>query len=275
MDMETVTQLKDMAVIWLATNGTKLLVALLIIFIGRLIAKKMANAFQGTLTRKNVDLVLAAFLRGLVFWVLLVAVLLVAADYMGLDITSFLAIVGTMGLAVGLAIKDNISNFANGVVLILTRPFTIGDYVEIAGVAGTVKDVSLSVTVLATPDNQKIIVPNAQILGSVIVNVTANDTRRIDLVVGIGYDDDIDTARNTLEEVLRAEEGVLETPAPVVAVLEMADSSVNFAVRPWCATSEYWNVRFRLTENIKKALDNASISIPYPQTDVHLHKAEQ
>jgi len=227
------------------------------------------------LDKKNIDVLLSGFLRNVIFWVLMVAVLMAAANHIGIDVSSFLAIVGTMGLAVGLAIKDNISNFANGVVLIITRPFTIGDFVQIAGVSGVVQQVTLSVTVLHTGDNQKIIVPNAQILGSVITNVTANDTRRIDLVVGIGYGDDIDHAKQVLENILKADEGVLDTPAYTVAVAELADSSVNLVVRPWCNTADYWNVRFRLMENIKKELDKASISIPYPQTDVHLHKAEQ
>jgi small conductance mechanosensitive channel len=275
MNMETIQQLQEMAIIWLATNGMALLIALIIVVIGWTLSKKAKSLLLRGLDAKGVDPILGKFLSNLLFWLFMGVTLMIAADHMGLNVASLLAVVGTMGLAIGLAIKDNISNFSSGVMLILLRPFTKGDYVLIAGVAGTVQDISLSTTTLSTPDNQKIIVPNAQIVGTVITNVTANPTRRIDLVVGVGYDDDLDKARGVLEQVLKDEKGLLAEPAWTVAVSELADSSVNFVVRPWCRTEDYWTVRFRLTENIKKALDNASISIPYPQTDVHLHQVEQ
>ncbi|MGE4505702.1 MAG: mechanosensitive ion channel family protein [Desulfovibrionaceae bacterium] len=275
MNMETIQQLQEMAIIWLATNGMALLIALIIVLIGWTLAKKARSLLLRGLDTKGVDPILGKFLSNLLFWLFMGVTLMIAADHMGLNVASLLAVVGTMGLAIGLAIKDNISNFSSGVMLILLRPFTKGDYVLIAGVAGTVQDISLSTTTLSTPDNQKIIVPNAQIVGTVITNVTANPTRRIDLVVGVGYDDDLDKARGVLEQVLKDEKGLLAEPAWTVAVSELADSSVNFVVRPWCRTEDYWTVRFRLTENIKKALDNASISIPYPQTDVHLHQVGQ
>lgn len=275
LDIQTVNELKEMAVIWLATNGVALLVSLVIIFVGWIVARKIAALLGRGLQAKNVDPVLGAFLSNLLFWALMVVVLMIAADHMGLDVTSLLAIVGTLGLAIGLAVKDNISNLSSGVMLILLRPFTVGDYVDIAGVSGTVQEVRLSTTILHTPDNQKIIVPNSQIVGQVITNVTANDTRRMDLVVGIGYDDDIDRARQVLLDVVRGQQGVLEEPAWTIAVSEMADSSVNFVVRPWVRTADYWTVRFELIEKIKKALDQAQITIPYPQRDVHLHQPEQ
>ncbi len=275
MDLETIQQLKSMSTYWLATNGMALIVALVIIFVGRIVSHKISAFLRKGLEAKNVDPVLSGFLSNVLFWTLMVLVLMVAADHMGLDVTSFLAIIGTLGLAIGLAVKDNISNLSSGVMLILLRPFTVGDYVKVAGEEGTVQEIKLSTTILNTPDNQKIIVPNSQIVGQVITNVTANPTRRIDLVVGIGYDDDIDQARQVLEEALRSQEGVLDDPAWTIAVSEMADSSVNFVVRPWSRTEDYWKVRFGLIESIKKNLDKASISIPYPQTDVHLHKADQ
>lgn len=275
MDMATIQQLKSMATYWLATNGVALIVALIIIFVGMSISRKLSALLRRTLEKKGIDPVLGGFLSNVLFWALMVVVLMIAASHIGLDVTSFLAIIGTMGLAIGLAIKDNISNLSSGVMLILLRPFTVGDYVKIAGEEGIVQEIKLSTTTLHTPDNQKIIVPNAQIVGQVITNVTANPTRRIDLVVGIGYDDDIDQAKQVLEETIRSQEGVLDDPAWNIAVSEMADSSVNFVVRPWCKTDDYWTVRFGLIESIKKNLDKASISIPYPQTDVHLHKIDQ
>jgi len=163
-------------------------------------------------------------------------------------------------------VKDNLANFASGVVLILTRPFTVGDYISVAGVAG----VTLGVTVLATPDNQKIIVPNTKITGEIIQNTTANDTRRLDLVVGIGYGDDIAKAKDVVRSLVTADERILDDPAPVIAVFELADSSVNLVVRPWVKTADYWNVHFDLTERIKLALDENNISIPFPQRDVHM-----
>lgn len=275
MDIETIAMLKEEAILWLATNGMNLLIALLILLVGWVIAKKIASSVRTMLEKKGMELTLSGFLQGVVFWALMIVVLMASASHMGLDLTSFLAILATMGLAIGLAIKDNISNLSSGVILILTRPFVIGDAVQVAGVTGVVQKIGLSTTILHTPDNQKILVPNAHILGAIITNITANDTRRIDLVVGIGYEDDIDQARTVIENVLNTTEGVLKTPTATVAIGELADSSVNFVVRPWSKTGDYWTVRCLVIEGIKKALDQAGISIPYPQTDVHLHTIEQ
>ncbi|MBU1248205.1 MAG: mechanosensitive ion channel [Proteobacteria bacterium] len=275
MDIETIAMLKEEAILWLATNGMNLLIALLILLVGWVIAKKIASSVRTMLEKKGMELTLSGFLQGVVFWALMIVVLMASASHMGLDLTSFLAILATMGLAIGLAIKDNISNLSSGVILILTRPFVIGDAVQVAGVTGVVQKIGLSTTILHTPDNQKILVPNAHILGAIITNITANDTRRIDLVVGIGYEDDIDQARTVIENVLNTTEGVLKTPTATVAIGELADSSVNFVVRPWSKTDDYWTVRCLVIEGIKKALDQAGISIPYPQTDVHLHTIEQ
>ena len=193
---------------------------------------------------------------------------------MGVDTTSLIAIVGSLGLAIGLAIKDSISNFSSGVMLILFRPFTIGDFVEIAGVTGTVENITLTNTVLRSPDNQRIIVPNAQIMGNVITNVTGNPTRRIDLVLGISYNDDMKKAKEVLNSVVISQEGILKDPEPTIAVAELADSCVNLVVRPWVKRENYWIVRFELIERIKAAMDENGISIPFPQTDVHLNSQQ-
>jgi small conductance mechanosensitive channel len=199
-------------------------------------------------------------------------VITAAASQVGINTASFLTILGTAGLAIGLALKDSLSNFAAGVMLVLFRPFRVGDYVTVGGVSGTAKEISIFNTLLTTPDNQQIIVPNGKVMGDVIINVTKHPNRRIDLVVGIGYEDDIKKAKEIMEKVVKEHENVLADPAPQVAVCELGDSSVNFVVRPWTETANYWPTRFALIENIKIALDGAGISIPFPQRDVHLYQ---
>ena len=191
--------------------------------------------------------------------------------------TSFLVgflIGAAAGLAIGLALKDSLANFASGVMLILFRPFKVGDYVTAGGVSGTVQQIDIFSTILLTVDNQKIIVPNAGITSGVITNVNAEPTRRVDLTVSIGYDDDIRKAKSTLEELVRADSRILEDPAPTVAVSELADSSVNLIVRPWVQTGDYWGVKLDLTEKIKLTFDEKGISFPYPQQDVHMYQKD-
>ncbi|MBU1233697.1 MAG: mechanosensitive ion channel, partial [Proteobacteria bacterium] len=186
--------------------------------------------------------------------------------------TSFLAILGAASLAIALALKDSLSNFASGVMLILFHPFKVGDVITAAGVTGTVQQIDIVSTVLITGDNQKIVVPNKTITSSTITNINAHPTRRIDLTVSIGYDDDIRQAKTTLDELVKADDRILTDPAPTIAVSELADSSVNLVVRPWVQTSDYWNVRFDLMEKIKLTFDERGISFPYPQQDVHMHQ---
>ena len=195
------------------------------------------------------------------------------ADQLGVNTSSFLAIFGAAGLAVGLALKDSLGNFASGVMLVFFRPFKIGDVVTAGGVTGKVENISVFNTIFITPDNQRVIVPNGQIANDVITNITANPTRRLDMVFGIGYEDDIAKARKVFEDILNSEARVLKDPAHVIVVSELADSSVNFNVRPWVKSDDYWAVRADLTEKIKLAFDENSISIPYPQMDVHLEKS--
>lgn len=273
LDMDALQNLgeyQEMALAWATAYGAQLVLALVILVIGLWVSRKVRGLVGAALERRGVDPLLVGFIGNLVYYIMVVAVALAAVSRIGVDTTSFLAIVGSLGLAIGLAMKDNLSNFSSGVVLILFRPFTVGDYIEVAGTAGTVKEITLSNTILATPDNQRIIVPNNKITGEIIKNVTANDTRRIDLVIGIGYDDDIAKAKDVARQLLEADERILKDPAPQIAVSELADSSVNLVVRPWVATTDYWSVRFEFIENIKRALDENGISIPYPQRDVHM-----
>lgn len=258
-----------------ATYAIKLVAAILVFIIGRWLAKRIAALLAKLLERNQVETTLVNFLKNILYYALLVAVVIAALGQLGINTTSFLTIIGAAGLAIGLALKDSLGNFSAGVMLILFRPFKIGDFISAAGASGTVKSISIFNTELASPDNQKVIVPNGAILGNVITNVTANPDRRIDLVIGVSYEDDISKAKQVLSGVLKDEPRLLAEPAPTIAVAELGDSSVNLVVRPWVKTEDYWTVRFDLTEKIKQELDKAGISIPFPQRDVHLYKEQQ
>lgn len=260
----------DTLTVWVTQYSVKLVAAILIIIIGRWISRRISRLLGRLLEKNNVDVTLVRFAENLTYYALIVVVLIAAVGQLGINTTSFLTIVGAAGLAIGLALKDSLSNFAAGVMLTLFRPFRVGDFVEAGGVTGTVQGITIFNTVLNTPDNQKVIIPNGIITSDVITNVTANDTRRVDLVIGISYSDDIAKAKKIVSDLLQKEKRVLSDPAPVIAVSELADSSVNLVVRPWVKTGDYWTVRFDLTEEIKNSFDEAGISIPFPQQDVHL-----
>jgi small conductance mechanosensitive channel len=202
----------------------------------------------------------------------LTMVIIAALGRLGVNTSSFVAVIAAAGLAIGFALQGSLANFAAGVMLIFFRPFKVGDYVEAGGVSGTVEEVQIFMTALKTPDNKAVVVPNSSITGGNIVNYSAKPIRRVDLVMGIGYGDDIKRAKQVLEQVVSEDDRVLDDPAPTIAVLELADSSVNFAVRPWVRTPDYWSVYFDLTERIKLEFDARGISIPFPQRDVHLHE---
>lgn len=247
-------------------------VAIAIYIIGFWIVNRIVAVCGKAMSMRSVDEALKNFLLAIINTVLKFVVLLAAIDYLGFNTTSLLAVLGAAGLAVGLALKDSLSNFASGVMLIVFKPFTIGHFVEAAGIAGVVEKITVFNTIFRSGDNKEIIVPNSQIYGGTIVNVSAKPTRRVDMVFGIGYDDDMKKAREIMLEVINADERVLKDPAVVIAVNELADSSVNFVVRPWVNSADYWAVKWDLTENIKAAFDANGISIPYPQQDVHMHQ---
>ncbi|MFZ5621223.1 MAG: mechanosensitive ion channel family protein [Pseudomonadota bacterium] len=254
--------------------ATRVAAALAIFVIGRWVAMWLLSAARRLMRRGGMDDMLVTFVSNIVYFMLLAVVVIAALDHLGVQTTSLLAIVGAAGLAVGLALKDSLGNFASGVLLIVFRPFRVGDFIEAAGTSGIVQAVNVFSTVLATGDNREVIVPNGQIYGGTIVNVTARPTRRIDLVFGIGYGDDIRTAKRLIEEVMGRDERILAEPAPAISLAELADSSVNINVRPWVNTGDYWAVRSDLLENVKAAFDANGISIPFPQRDVHLHGAD-
>lgn len=259
----------------LVTWGIKIVAAILILVIGNWLAKKAVGLFVKMMERNEVDVTLTRFLKNIIYYALLIAVVIAAATELGINTTSFLAVVGAAGLAIGLALKDSLANFSAGVMLILFRPFKVGDAITAAGETGSVEEITIFNTVINTPDNQKKIIPNGIVASGTITNITANDKRRIDMVFGIGYGDDIKAAEKVLKDILKAEPAVLSDPPASVAVSELADSSVNFVVRPWVLTGDYWEVKFSLTEKIKLAFDEAGISIPFPQQDVHMHQVVQ
>ena len=264
LDQELLPMLFDWAV--------KLVMALFIYVVGRWIARLLHHSLMKLMRARSVDPTLVTFLGNVVYAVLLVAVILAALDTLGLPVTSLLAVVGAAGLAVGLAMKDSLSNFAAGVLLVMFRPFSKGDVIEAAGVTGKVQEIRIFNTVLVTPDNKQVIIPNGQISAGSITNYTAKSVRRVDLVFGVGYDDDLKIVRDVLTRVCTSHPMVLEEPALNIFVLNLGESSVDFAVRPWARTEDYWTVWGDLLEQGKTELEAAGCNIPYPQRDVHLHQ---
>ncbi|MBT5874247.1 MAG: mechanosensitive ion channel [Candidatus Latescibacteria bacterium] len=254
------------------TFGITIVVSIVILIVGRIMAGILSSIVKRMLTRSKVEETLVKFAGNLTYYFLIAFVVLAAIANLGVQTTSFIAVLGAAGLAIGLALQGSLSNFASGVLLIMFRPFKVGDYVEAAGTAGVIEDLQIFTTTLKTPDNKKVIIPNSNITGGTITNYSANETRRVDLTAGIGYGDDIDKAKAALNEVLASDERILKDPEWTVAVVEMGDSSVNFVVRPWVKTADYWGVYFDITEAIKKRFDADGISIPFPQRDVHVYE---
>ncbi len=241
-----------------------------IFFVGQYVVKLMSDLVRSSMLRRQMDPALAHFLYSLVRWGAMAFVIIAALAQLGIQTASFVAIIGAAGLAIGLALQGSLSNFAAGVLILIFRPFKAGDFVEVAGTAGIVEKIQIFTTELRTGDNKQVIIPNAAVTSGTIVNYAAKDTRRVDLVMGISYQDDIDRAKAVLREVVAADARVLAEPETVIAVHELAESSVNFVVRPWVKTEDYWAVYWDLTEAIKKRFDQEGISIPFPQRDVHL-----
>ena len=264
-----VAMMTDMVAAW----GLKVLGAIVVFVIGRIVAKWARRAMTRVLKKSNLDDTLVPFLTGMTYYLLMAFVVVAVLGMMGIQTASMIAVLGAAGLAVGLALQGTLGNFASGVMLLVFRPFRVGDFIEAAGTAGSVEAISIFTTQLNTPDNVRIVIPNSAVWGSTIKNYAVNDTRRIDLVAGISYDDDIGLAIRTIEQMLQ-DPRVLKDPAPMVAVSELGDSSVNLVVRPWCNRGDYWGLRCDLTRKIKEDLEKAGCSIPYPQQDVHMHEVK-
>jgi small conductance mechanosensitive channel len=264
---------------FLTTNGIQMsiniILAGLIFYIGRWIARILTDLMEKGFHSAHFDPTLGKFISNVAYFALLIFVVVAALGRLGVPTASFVAAVGAAGLAVGLALQGSLSNFAAGVLLIIFKPFRVSDYVEIAGIGGTVQEIQIFNTVLNSPDNVRIIVPNAQVTGANIKNYTANDKRRLDMVIGISYGDNIAKARQVIADVINSDGRVMRDPAPTVAVLGLGDSSVNIAVRPWIKPDDYWACHFDLHEKIKGALEANGITIPFPQRDIHIRTGQQ
>lgn len=253
-------------------NGINMVIALIIFFVGRWVAKLVRSLIAKVMTKKGVAPAVNSFVCSFAYIGLLTFVVIAALAQVGIQTTSLIAILGAASLAIGLALQGSLANFAAGVLLIIFHPFKVGDYIECGGTAGAVEEIQIFTTLLKSPDNKKIIVPNAKVLGDTITNYSSKETRRVDLVVGVSYTANLQKVEKVLQDVLSKDERVLGDPPPTIAVSELADSSVNFVVRPWVKTGDYWNVYFGLTKNIKLRFDAEGISIPFPQRDIHLYQ---
>lgn len=269
-DMIQNIDIEELINIYVIPWGLNLIFALGIFIVGRWISGAVVSLAKRLMIKGKVDTILADFVASILSAILLLVVIIASLNQLGVDTTSLVALMGAAGLAVGLSLQDSLKSFAAGVMLIVFRPFKAGDFVEAGGVSGVVEKINIFSSTMRTGDNKEIIVPNGKIYADIIINYSARDTRRIDMVFGIGYDDDIKKAKELIWEVLRADERILKDPEPIVAVGELADSSVNFNVRPWVKTADYWSVLFDLNENVKITFDNNGITIPYPQVDMHV-----
>jgi small conductance mechanosensitive channel len=259
----------------LTVYGLKVVAAIIIFIAGKWVAKAATNILKKMMIKSNTDETLVKFVGRLSYIALLAMVTIAAINQLGIQTTSFIAIIGAAGLAIGLALQGSLANFAAGVLIIVFKPYKVGDFIEGAGVAGTVEEIRVFTTQLVTPDNKVIIVPNAKMTGDNITNYSAKGTRRVELVIGIGYGDDIDHARKVIQDIINQDDRVLKNPAPAIVVAELADSSVNFKVRVWTSSGDYWGFYFDATEKVKKHFDAEKISIPYPQQDVHLYEHKE
>ena len=255
----------------LSSFGISLFIALSILIIGRQVVKILIKVISTALERSNTEDTVRIFVTNLLNTLLMIVVFIAAINQLGIQTTSIIAVLGAAGLAIGLALQGSLSNFAAGILIVIYRPYKVGDYIQADNHLGTVDDIQIFSTVLKTPDNKLVIVPNGSIMNGSIVNFSNQDKRRVDIIASCSYEDDIDKVKSVLADILSKDERILNEPKPRIAVSELADSSVNFIVRPWVKNSEYIDVYYSLLEEIKKRFDQEGIAIPYPQTDVHIH----
>ena len=255
--------------------GISLLMALAILIVGRQLVKLILRLITVALEKSKVEDTVRIFVTNLLNTLLMILVFIAAINQLGIETTSIIAVLGAAGLAIGLALQGSLSNFAAGILIVIYRPYKVGDYIEAGNHAGTVKDIQIFSTVLKTPDNKIVVVPNGSIMNGSIVNYSDQDTRRVDLNISCSYEDDIDKVRSILEDILKKEKRILKDPKPQIAVAELADSSVNFIFRPWVKRTDYLPVYYSLLEEVKKRFDKEGISIPYPQSDVHIHNHKE
>lgn len=256
---------------YLKMFGLNILGSLLLIFIGFKIAKFLKVNIIKHISKKDIDKTLLNYAADVIYFIVLVVILLAALSNIGVNVTSFIAILGAVGLAVGLALKDSLGNIGSSVLILLFRPFNVGDFINAGGEMGSVSEINLFSTTLTTPDNKKIIVPNSSITSGSITNFSANETRRVDFVFGVSYEDDLKTVKNVLTQIVQEHPKVLKEPTFLVALGALADSSVNFNVRVWVKSGDYWDVFYEINEQVKLEFDKNSITIPYPQRELRVH----
>ncbi len=268
--MENYQEYLDKAIGLIVQYGGNIVLAIITLIVGLWLVKRLTKVFRRTLEKREIDASLIPFLSSLINALLKVLVIISVAGMVGVEMTSFVAVLGAAGLAVGLALQGSLSNFAGGVLILILKPFKVGDFIEGAGTAGTVREIQIFYTYLTTPQGQEIIVPNGQLSNNTITNYSFNDTRRIDMTFGIGYDDDIDKAKAILHKIAGEESRFLEEQGVTIFVEALADSSVNFRLRAWSLNSDYWDIVNNLNEKVKKAFDQEGVGIPFPQMDLHL-----
>jgi small conductance mechanosensitive channel len=267
--MEKVELYTDKAVDLIMSWGPKLVLAIVLLIVGIIIINAFSRFLRKVMKKRDIDPTLVPFLVGLISSLLKIMLIISVVDIVGVKTTSFVAVLGAAGLAVGLALQGSLSNFAGGVLIMIFKPYKVGDYIQAQGEAGTVRAVQIFNTVLNTPDNRRVIIPNGAVSGGTITNFSAEETRRMDLIFGIGYDDDLEKAKNVLMEMAASDERILDDPAPFIGVSELGDSSVNLVVRIWCKKEDYWNIHFDWQNNVKLRFDRENITIPYPQRTIH------
>ena len=263
------SKLADLLIAW----APKVLLAIVILVAGIIIINAFTRTMRKLMLKRNMDVTLVPFITKLINVLLKIMVIISVVDIVGIKTTSFVAVLAAAGLAVGLALQGSLANFAGGVLVMIFKPYSVGDYIEAQGEAGTVQSVQIFNTVLNAPDNRQVIIPNGPISSGTIINFSAEETRRMDMIFGIGYGDDLQKARNVLKEMAGADSRIFSEPEPFIAVKELADSSVNLVVRIWCKKEDYWNIHFDWQNDVKMRFDKENISIPFPQRDVHMSQA--
>ena len=256
----------------LITYGVKIILAIAILFFGRFLAAFGKKMLKNMLVKTRMDATVISFLANFAYIILLLIFIIVALGVAGVQTASFVAIIGAAGLTIGLSLQGSLGNFVSGVLIVIFKPFKIGDYIEAGGSGGTVEEIGIFTTTLRSADNKIIIIPNTKVSADSIINYSAKENRRIEILVGVSYNTNLDNAKKILEEIVNAEIRILKDPAAVIAVMELAESSVNIVVRPWVKTEDYWDVFFMLQEQIKKRFDNEGIEIPFPQRDIHFYQ---
>ena len=274
MDMQFAGRMLEQGQEIVLSYGLKAIAALAIFVAGKWIARLLAKVAEKAMRRAGTAPILVGFGGKLVYVTLFAFVVLATVSQLGIQTISFIAVMGAAGLAIGLALQGSLSNFAAGVMLVFLRPFKVGDYIEAAGTSGSVEEILLFTTRLKTPDNKSVFVPNRQIIDGVIVNYSSNDTRRVDMVFGCGYGDDLQEVRSVFEQIIASDDRILSEPAPVIAVNELGDNSINFVVRPWVNRVDYWAVQWQFKEQVMMRFEEAGLNIPFPQRDVHLHQVK-